>query len=113
MFLSSWGSISDEAKIAIHNDYCHAIECIEDVICENYESFLDEFLSSHRGLEVSIINYNREDKYYWSNGYNRLCSSNFVSDMPIYKDEIFEYIIDDASILSGYNAFEDFVEAVK
>ena len=86
--------MSVEEKIALHNAYCDAANCMDDCIYTMDE--LEEILDGVDKWElVRMIRFGDFDfmKDFWSfNGYGNLVSYN-AWELPIYAEDIADYIL--------------------
>ena len=96
------GMNTDE-KIALHNSYCNAANCMDDCIYSTYE--LDEILEGRTPTDILCMsfygNFNPRDRFFWFNGYGNLESAGYAVDMPIYASDIADYILSDEDSLGN------------
>ena len=83
-----------EEKIALHNTYCDAANCMDDCIYEMVD--LEEVLAGVDKWElVRMIRFGDFDfmKEFWGfNGYGNLVSYN-AWELPIYASDIADYVL--------------------
>lgn len=117
MFFEACDKTSTEDMVSIHNEYCYETNHEDDKVYENNEWFFEEQLSGTSLWDVSCKTFYGDwspaHDYVWFNGYANLQSSDFERDMPIDKYAIFEEALENTRLLEGYEAFDDFVEAVE
>ena len=87
--------------IALHNEYCDAVNSYDNRVY--YMSEFDEIMSGVEPWEVARSAYYGDfrpwDNYFYFNGYGNLASGDFIEQLPIYIDEITEYIADNGDSL--------------
>lgn len=87
--------MSDDEKIALHNAYCEAVNCMDDCIYSTYE--LDEILEGRTPTDILCMsfygNFSPIDRFFWFNGYGNLESAGYAVDMPIFALDIANYIL--------------------
>ena len=117
MFFEACDEIYTEDMVSIHNKYCEANGYDDDMVYKNNDLFFEEYLSGCGGIDLLSKaqhgDYSVGHDYVWLDGYANLCSSDFERDMPIDKYAIFEEALENTRLLEGYEAFDDFVEAVE
>ena len=95
-------SMSVEEKIALHNAYCDAANCMDDCIYTMDE--LEEVLDGVDKWElVRMVQFGDFDctKDFWGfNGYGNLVSYN-AWELPIYAEDIADYILSEADSLGN------------
>ena len=83
-----------EEKIALHNTYCDAANCMDDCIYSIDE--MEEVLDGVDKWElVRMVQFGDFDctKYFWGfNGYGNLVSYN-AWELPIYAEDIADYVL--------------------
>lgn len=91
-----------EEKIALHNAYCDAANCMDDCIYTMDE--MDEILDGVDKWElVRMVQFGDFDcmKDFWSfNGYGNLVSYN-AWELPIFPDDIADYILSNEDSLGN------------
>ena len=94
-------NMDDTDIIALHNDYCDAVNGYDNSIY--YMSEFDEIMSGVEPWEVARSAYYGDfrpcDEYFYFNGYGNLESGDFIEQLPIYTLEIAEYIADNGDSL--------------
>lgn len=89
--------------IALHNEYCDAVNCYDNWVY--YMSEFDEIMSGVEPWEVARSafygSFRPCDEYFYFNGYGNLESCDFFNQLPIYIDEIAEYIADNGDNLDN------------
>ena len=84
-----------EEKIALHNAYCDAANCMDDCIYSMYE--LDEILEGRTPTDILSMgfygDFRPQHDFFWFNGYGNLKSADYIADMPIYAIDIANYIL--------------------
>ena len=87
-------SMGIEEKIALHNTYCDAANCVDDCIYSMDE--MDEILDGVDKWELArMVQFGDFDctKDFWSfNGYGNLVSYN-AWELPIYAEYIADYVL--------------------
>ena len=83
-----------EEKIALHNAYCDAANCMDDCIytMDDMEEILD---GVDKWELVRMVQFGDFDctKYFWGfNGYGNLVSYN-AWELPIYAEDIADYVL--------------------
>ena len=95
-------SMDVEGKIALHNTYCDAANCMDDCIYTMDE--LEEILDGVDKWElVRMIRFGDFDfmKEFWGfNGYGNLVSYN-AWELPIYAEDIADYILSEEDSLGN------------
>ena len=96
-----------EEKIALHNAYCDAANCMDDCIYSMDE--MEEILYGVDKWElVDMIRFGNFDftKEFWGfNGYGNLVSYN-AWELPIYAEDIADYILSEEDSLGDYEIQE-------
>ena len=87
-------SMDIEEKIALHNAYCDAANCMDDCIysMDDMEEILD---GVDKWELVRMVQFGEFDcmKDFWSfNGYGNLVSYN-ARELPIYAEDIADYVL--------------------
>ena len=94
--------LSVEEKLALHNAYCDAANCMDDCIYAMDE--LEEVLNGVDKWEFArMIRFGGFDctKDFWSfNGYGNLVSYN-AWELPIYAEDIADYILSEEDSLGN------------
>ena len=84
-----------EEKIALHNTYCDAANCMDDRIYSMYE--LDELLEGRTPTDILSMgfygDFRPQHDFFWFNGYGNLESADYIADMPIFAIDIANYIL--------------------
>lgn len=91
--LECLNNMDTDDLVAIHNEYCEADNDPDDRIESMIE--FDDLLYGKKPSEIADMvsgqNFRSSDDYFWFTIYG-VESSDFVDDMPIYKEDIAKYI---------------------
>ena len=91
-FINGMGT---EEKIALHNTYCDAANCMDNCIYSMYE--LDEILEGRTPTDILLRgfygDFNPTHEFFWFNGNGNLESADYTSGTPIYVEDIADYIL--------------------
>lgn len=95
--------MSDDEMVELHNSYCEAANCMDDCIYSTYE--LDEILKGRTPTDILCVsfygNFNPRDRFFRFNGYGNLESAGYAVDMPIYAEDIADYILSEEDSLGN------------
>ena len=84
-----------EEKIALHNTYCDAANCMDDCIYAMDE--LDELLEGRTPTDILSMGFYGDFRphhdFFWFNGYGNLESADYITDIPIFAIDIANYIL--------------------
>ena len=84
-----------EEKIALHNAYCDAANCMDDYIYSMED--LDEVLKWRTPTDILSMGFYGDFRphhdFFWFNGYGNLKSADHITDMPIFAIDIANYIL--------------------
>ena len=96
-------SMGVEEKIALHNSYCDAVNCMDDWIYSMDE--LDEVLDGRTPtniLERAFYGrFSPNDSFFWFNGYANLGSASWAEELPIFAIDIANYILSEKDSLGN------------
>ena len=96
-------SMGIEEKIALHNSYCDAVNCMDDCIYAMDE--LDEILEGRTPTDILSMGFyggfRPQHDFFWFNGYGNLETADFVTDMPTFASEIADYILSEKDSLGN------------
>ena len=91
-----------EEKIALHNTYCEASNCMDDCIYSMDE--MEEILDGVDKWELVDMmrygNFNFQDDFWSLNGYGNLVSYN-AWELPVYAEDIANYILSEEDSLGN------------
>lgn len=113
LFNVGWVNCSTAEKVDIHNTYARENNP-DDEIYENDEEFFETYFEGRpfEAVRSSYFgHYKFSDNYVWFNGYANLDSSNFVDEMPIYVDEMIDWLIENYDEISYIDAMKEFCDA--
>ena len=92
-----------EEKIALHNTYCDAVNCMDDCIYAMDE--LDEILEGRTPTDILSMgfygDFRPQHDFFWFNGYGNLESADYIADMPICAEDIADYILSEEDSLGN------------
>ena len=84
-----------EEKIALHNSYCDAANCMDYYIYSTEE--LNEVLEGQTPVDILqrafYGRFNPNDAFFWFDGYANLESASWADELPIYASDIAGYIL--------------------
>ena len=90
-------------KIALHNTYCDAANCMDNCIYSMHE--LDELLEGRTPTDILLRgfygNFNPRHAFFWFNGNGNLESADYMSGTPIYVGDIADYILSEEDSLGN------------
>ena len=101
--------MSVEEKIALHNTYCDAANCMDDCIyaMDDYIHVKDDMEEILDGVDkwelIRMIRFGNLDftKEFWSfNGYGNLVSYSAL-ELPVYAEDIADYILSEEDSLGN------------
>ena len=87
-------SMGIEEKIALHNTYCDAANCMDDCIyaMDEMEEILDGVDKWKLVDMMRYGNFDFQNDFWGFNGYGNLVSYN-ARELPIYAEDIADYIL--------------------
>ena len=92
-----------EEKIALHNTYCDAANCMDDRIYSMYE--LDELLEGRTPTAILSMgfygDFRPQHDFFWFNGYGNLESADYITDMPVFAIDIANYVLSEEDSLGN------------
>ena len=84
-----------EEIVELHNSYCEAAGYEDDRIYSMYE--LDEILEGRTPTDILSMGFYGDFRphhdFFWFNGYGNLESADYITDMPIYAEDIADFIL--------------------
>lgn len=91
-----------EEKIALHNAYCDAANCMDDCIysMDEMEEILDGVDTWKLVSMMRYGNFDFKDDFWQINGYGNLDSCN-AWELPIYAEDIADYILSEGDSLGN------------
>ena len=91
-----------EEKIALHNTYCDAANCMDDCIyaMDEMEDVLDGVGKWELVRMVQFGDFDFTKEFWSSNGYGNLVSYN-AWELPIYAEDIADYILSEEDSLGN------------
>ena len=95
-------SMGIEEKIALHNTYCDAANCMDDYIytMDDMEEVLDGVDKWELVRMVQFGNFDCTKEFWGFNGYGNLVSYN-AWELPIYAKDIADYILSEEDSLGN------------
>ena len=87
-------SMGIEEKIALHNTYCDAANCMDDCIytMDEMEEILDGVDKWELVRMVQFGDFNCTKEFWGFNGYGNLVSYN-AWELPVYAEDIADYVL--------------------
>ena len=94
--------MSVEEKIALHNTYCDAANCMDDCIysMDEMEEILDGVDTWNLVNMMRYGNFDFNDDFWQINGYGNLVSYNAL-ELPIFASDIANYILSEEDSLGN------------
>ena len=91
-----------EEKIALHNTYCDAVNCMDDCIyaMDDMEEILDGVDKWELVRMVQFGDFDCTKEFWGFNGYGNLVSYN-AWELPIYAEDIADYILSEEDSLGN------------
>ena len=91
-----------EEKIALHNTYCDAVNCMDDCIysMDEMEEILDGVDTWKLVDMMRYGNFDFQDDFWGFNGYGNLVSYNAL-ELPIFASDIADYILSEEDSLGN------------
>ena len=95
-------SMGVEEKIALHNSYCDAANCMDDCIytMDDMEEILDGVDKWELVRMVQFGDFDFMKEFWGFNGYGNLVSYN-AWELPIYAEDIADYILSEEDSLGN------------
>ena len=95
-------SMGIEEKIALHNTYCDAANCMDDCIyaMDEMEEILDGVDKWKLVDMMRYGNFDFQNDFWGFNGYGNLVSYN-AWELPIYAEDIADYILSEEDSLGN------------
>ena len=88
-------SMKTDEIVELHNRYCEAAGYEDDRVYSMYE--LDELLEGRTPTDILSMgfygDFHPQHDFFWFNGYGNLESADYMTYMPIYAEDITNYIL--------------------
>ena len=88
-------SMKTDEIVALHNDYCEAAGYEDDRVYSMYE--LDELLEGRTPTDILSMGFYGDFRphhdFFWFNGNGNLESADYITFMPIFANDIANYIL--------------------
>ena len=88
-------SMKTDKIVDLHNRYCEAAGYEDDRVYSMYE--LDELLEGRTPTDILSMgfygDFHPQHDFFWFNGYGNLESADYMTYMPIYAEDITNYIL--------------------
>lgn len=103
-------SMGIEERIALHNTYCDAVNCMEECIY-SMEELEEVFCDAEKWWLIDRIRFGSFDfdkDFFGFNGYGNL-DSYYVFELPIFSGDIADYILSEEDAL-GNDKIQDILD---
>lgn len=102
--LSELKRMNDYEVVDVCNEYCNEANYPDDHIysIDEFDDFTQNISSPSELVRmVQFGNFDIRNKYFWTNGYGNLESSNRVADFPVALEDVADYVADNECSLEN------------